>query len=77
MGLLTQKLINISKRFIGRVKFTSQDLNHFSHTSVSGQGETTYKKIHMIIEQNFTETSIPKCQLLCKNKESSSCFIFI
>ena len=28
----TQELVKISKRFIGRVKFTSQDLDHFSHT---------------------------------------------
>ena len=36
MRKLTQELVKISRRFIGRVKFTSQDLDHFSHTSGSG-----------------------------------------
>ena len=34
--MLTQELVKISRRFIDRVKFTSQDLDHFSHTSGSG-----------------------------------------
>ena len=33
--MLTQEIVKISRRFIGRVKFTSQDLDHFSHTSGS------------------------------------------
>ena len=35
--MLTQELVKISRRFIGRVKITSQDLDHFSHTSRSGR----------------------------------------
>ena len=38
--MLTQELVKISRRFIGTVKFTSQDLDHFSHTSGSGQEVT-------------------------------------
>ena len=34
--MLAQQLVKISRRFIGRVKSTSQDLDHFSHTSGSG-----------------------------------------
>ena len=34
--MLAQELAKISRRFIGRVKFTSQDLDHFSHTSGFG-----------------------------------------
>ena len=36
--MLTQELVKISRRFIGRVKFISQDVDHLSHTSESGWG---------------------------------------
>ena len=35
--MITLELVKISRRFIGRVKFTSQDLDYFSHTSQSSQ----------------------------------------
>ena len=34
--MVTQELVKISGRFIGRVKFTSQGLGHFSYASGSG-----------------------------------------
>ena len=34
--MLTQELVKITRIFIGRVTFTSKDLDHFSHTSESG-----------------------------------------
>ena len=42
----TQELVKISRRFIGRVKFTSQDLDHFSHTSGSGKFFITFGNLH-------------------------------
>ena len=49
--MLTQELVKISRRFIGRVKITSQDLDHFSHTPPSGctvSGAPTYAIIFVI-----------------------------
>ena len=36
--MLTQELIKISRRFIGRAKFTSKDLGYFSYASGSWGG---------------------------------------
>ena len=46
--MLAQELVKISRRFIGRIKFTSQDLDHFSHTS-SGSGFKLIRFVNLLI----------------------------
>ena len=44
MWLLTEELVKIFRGFIGRVKFTSQDLDHFSHTSGSDNPDGVWER---------------------------------
>ena len=58
--MLTQELVKIARRLIGRVKFTTQDLDHFSQNSGSGISLIIHHRIsqittYFILDQTFIQ----------------------
>ena len=58
--MLIQELVKISRRFFSRVKFTSQDLDHFSHTSESGYNPGFIVRLQSRQRKRYFGLELPK-----------------